>query len=59
MLIKKELVSIPRWVFEMLPNDKIDIAKNCVKEMYLAGFQEGQHRKSKEVQDMISKLQNL
>jgi len=43
----------------MLPNDKIDIAKNCVKEMYLAGFQEGQHRKSKEVQDMISKLQNL
>ena len=25
---KRQILSIPRWLFEMLPDDKIDIAKN-------------------------------
>lgn len=56
---KRQILSIPRWLFEMLPDDKIDIAKNCLKEMFMAGFNEGQYRKSKEAQDLFNKLQKL
>ncbi len=56
---KRQNTRIPRWLFEMLPNDKIDIAKNCLKEMFIAGFAEGQYRKSKEAQELLNKLHNL
>lgn len=56
---KRQTLSIPRWLFEMLPDDKMDVAKNCLKEVFIAGFNEGKNRKSKEVKDLINKLQNI
>lgn len=56
---RKQEVSVPRWLFEMLPGDKKDVAYNTLKEIFIAGFQEGQKQKSNEIQKLLSALKNV